>query len=143
MLKTKIRKVNPEKSNRMIYAVAGGLAVILLVFLLSIVFTDSGVGDKKQALKETLSYLKNTDGLMEIKTIEAENRVVIVFNSDSKNAGNFEKIAHYAALRLAYKLPDCWVQLARNSAVQVVYEVRVKNGVIASEGPLPTGSNRP
>ena len=37
MLKTKIKKINPEKSNKMIYAVAAGLAVILIVFFLSIV----------------------------------------------------------------------------------------------------------
>ena len=142
MLKTKIRKVNPEKSNKMIYAVAAGLAVILLVFLLSIVFTSSG-GDKKQALQKTLTYLKNTEGLVEIKTIEAENLVVIVFNSDSKNAKNFEKIAHFAALRLSYKLPDCQVQLAKNQATQIVYSIQVKNGTIASEGPVQTGTNRP
>jgi hypothetical protein len=33
MLKIKIKKVNPEKSNKMIYAVAAGLAVVLAVFL--------------------------------------------------------------------------------------------------------------
>ena len=119
----------------MIYAVAAGLAVIILVFLLSIVFTSSS-GDKKQALQKTLAYLKNTEGLVEIKTIETENRVVIVFNSDSKNAKNFEKIAHYAAIRLSYKLPDCQVQLAKNLATQIVYSIQVKNGAIASEGPV-------
>jgi len=142
MIKTKIRKINPEKSNKMIYAVAAGLAVIILVFLLSIVFTNSS-GDKKQALQKTLAYLKNTEGLVEIKTIETENRVVIVFNSDSKNAKNFEKIAHYAAIRLSYKLPDCQVQLAKNLATQIVYSIQVKNGAIASEGPVKAGSDRP
>lgn len=126
----------------MIYAVAAGLAVIILVFLLSIVFTSSS-GDKKQALQKTLAYLKNTEGLVEIKTIETENRVVIVFNSDSKNAKNFEKIAHYAAIRLSYKLPDCQVQLAKNLATQIVYSIQVKNGAIASEGPLQAGTEKP
>lgn len=142
MIKTKIRKINPEKSNKMIYAVAAGLAVIILVFLLSIVFTSSS-GDKKQALQKTLAYLKNTEGLVEIKTIETENRVVIVFNNDSKNAKNFEKIAHYAAIRLSYKLPDCQVQLAKNLATQIVYSIQVKNGAIASEGPLQAGTEKP
>jgi hypothetical protein len=142
MLKTKIRKVNPEKSNKMIYAVAVGLAIILLVFLLSIVFTSGG-GDKKQTLQKTLAYLKNTEGLVEIKTLEAESRAVIVFNSDSKNAKNFEKIAHFAALRLANNLPDCQVQLAKNLMTQIVYSVQVKNGAIASEGPVSTGTDRP
>jgi hypothetical protein len=142
MLKTKIRKLNPKKSNKMIYAVAAGLTVILLIFLLSIVFSDRGAGDKKQALTKTLAYLKNTDGLVEIKTIEAENRAVIIFNSDSKNAKNFEQIAHYAALRLSYNLPDCQVQLAKNLATQIVYAVRVKGGTIVSEGPVQTETDR-
>lgn len=143
MLKTKIKKVNPEKSNKMIYAVAAGLAVILAAFLLSIFFTGNGAGDKKQALQKTLAYLKNTEGLVEIKTIETENRAVIVFNSDSKNAKNFEKIAHYAAMRLSYKLPDCQVQLAKNLATQIVYSIQVKNGAIVSEGPISTGTDLP
>jgi hypothetical protein len=143
MLKTKIRKINPGKSNKMIYAVAAGLAVILIVFFISILFTSGGTGDKKQTLQKTLAYLKNTEGLVEIKIIETENRAVIVFNSDSQNAKNFEKIAHYAALRLSYKLPDCQVQLAKNLATQIVYSIRVKNGTIAGEGPVSTGTDRP
>jgi hypothetical protein len=142
MLKTKIRKINPQKSNKMIYAVAAGVAAIILIFLLSIVFT-SGSGDKKQSLQKTLAYLKNTEGLVEIKTIEAESRAVIVFNSDSKNAKNFEKIAHFAAMRLANNLSDCQVQLAKNLVTRIVYSVQVKNGAIASEGPVSTGSDRP
>ena len=126
----------------MIYAVAAGVAVIILIFLLSIVFT-SGDGDKKQTLQKTLAYLKNTEGLVEIKALEAENRAVIVFNSDSKNAKNFEQIAHFAALRLANNLPDCQVQLAKNLVTQIVYSVQVKNGAIASEGPVQAGTDRP
>ena len=143
MLKTKIRKVNPQKSNKMIYAIAAGLAVIFIAFFLIIFSTGSGTGDKKQALQKILAYLKTTDGLVEIKIIEAEHRAVIIFNSDSKNAGNFENIAHYAALRLAYKLPDCQVQLAKNQATQIVYSIQVKNGAIASEGPVQARTEQP
>jgi uncharacterized membrane protein YkgB len=32
MIRTKIKKINPEKSNKMIYAVAAGLGIILIVF---------------------------------------------------------------------------------------------------------------
>ena len=142
MLKSKIKKINPQKSNRLIYAVAAGLAVIFIAFFLIIFSTGSGTGDKKQALQKILAYLKNTDGLVEIKIIDAEHRAVIVFNSDSKNAKNFEKIAHFAALRLSYKLRNCQVQLAKNLATQIVYSIQVKNGTIASEGPLPLKTDR-
>lgn len=141
MLKSKIKKINPRKSNKLIFAVAAGLTVIFIVFFIAIFSTGNSNGKKNKALQDTLSYLKKTDGLVEIKTFEAEHRAVIVFNSDSKNAGNFEKIAHFAAMRLSYQLPNCQVQLARNQATQIVYSIQIKNGAIASEGPVPAGSN--
>ena len=134
MIRSKIRKINPERSNKMIYAVAGGLALILLAFFLTIV--GGGRGGRRSMAK-ALSYLKNTEGLVEIRPLEAERRVLIVFNSDSKNAANFEKIAHYAALRLSPQWPDCEVLLARNSADRIIYVVRVRNGALAEEGPVP------
>jgi hypothetical protein len=142
MLKTKIRKVNPQKSNKMLYAVAAGLALILAFFLLSIFFTG-GSGNDGKLPAGTLAYLKNTEGLTEIRILDAEKKALIVYNSDSKNAGNFEKIAYYAALRLAGHWPDCQVLLAKNQAAQIVYAVRVKNGAIAGEGPVTAGTDRP
>jgi hypothetical protein len=142
MIRTKIRKVNPGRSNRMIYAVAGGVAVILLLFFTSVIIVG-GRSSGKGSLAKALAYLKNTEGLLAVQTMEAEKRAVIVFNSDSKNAGNFEKVAYYAALRLARHWPDCEVQLAKNTAGQIVYSVRVQNGVIAGEGPVTPGTDRP
>lgn len=142
MIRTKIKKINPEKSNKMIYAVAAGLGVILIVFF-TLTIIGGGSGDRK-SLASTLAYLKNTEGLVEIKTMDAEKRALIVFNSDSKNAGNFEKIAYYAALRLSRQWPDCEVQLAKNTAAQIVYRITVKNGVIAGAVPLaPTAAKAP
>jgi hypothetical protein len=140
MLKTKIKRINPEKSNKMIYAVVAGLAVILIAFFMAIFFTG-GSGNKLPA--NILAYLKHTEGLTDIQIMDAEKKVLIVFNSDSKNAGNFEKIAYYAALRLSSHWPDCQVLLAKNQATRIVYSVQVKNGAIASEGPVQTGTDLP
>jgi hypothetical protein len=132
MIRSKIRKVNPGRSNKLIYAVGAGLLVILLVFFsLAIIGGRGGRGD---SMAKTLGYLKNTEGLIAVKAMDSEKRALIVFNSDSKNAGNFEKVAHYAALRLARDWPDCEVRLARNKAEQVVFQVRVRGGEIISEG---------
>jgi len=91
-------------------------------------------------MAKTLRYLKNTEGLAEIKALDAEKRVIIVYNSDSKNAANFEKIAYYAALRLAPHWPDCEVLLARNNAEQVVRRVLVRfNEIVANEPVEPGG----
>jgi hypothetical protein len=132
MIRSKIKKINPERSNKLIYAVAGGLLIILALFTLVIV--NSGRGGSR-SMAAILSYLKNTEGLLEIRPLETEKRVLIIFNSDSKNAGNFEKIAHYAALRLSRHWPDCEVLLARNDADHVVFSVRIQDGLLAGEGP--------
>jgi hypothetical protein len=136
MIRTKIRKINPERSNKMVLAVAAGLAVVLIVFF-TLIITGGGRSPDKESLASTLAYLKNTDGLVEIKIVEAEKKAVIVFSSASKNAGNFEKVAHYAALRLSRQWPDCEVQLAMNRIDRIVYSVRVHAGSIAEEGALP------
>jgi len=140
MIRSKIRKINPGRSNKMILAVAGGLALLLLVLLALVILGDGQGGGR--SLDKTLSYLKNTEGLLEVRALEGEKRAVIVYNSDSKNAANFEKVAHYAAVRLARQWPDCEVLLAKNTADQIVFQVRVRNGAIASEGSLPAGSDR-
>ncbi len=142
MIKSKIRRLHARRSNKLIFVVAGGVALVLLVFFTLVIIGGSGEG-RGGSMAGTLRYLKNTEGLVEIKALDAEKRVIIVFNSDSKNAANFEKISHYAALRLAPHWPDCDVLLAKNNADQIVYEVRVQDGAIASEGSITSGTDRP
>jgi hypothetical protein len=139
MLKTKIRKVNPQKSNKMLYAVAAGLGIVLVVFFV-LTITSGGAG---KLPADSLAYLKGTEGLVETRIMDAEKKALIVFNSDSKNANNFEKIAYYAAVRLSRHWPDCRVLLARNQATEIVYEVRVTGGAVAGEGQVSTGTDRP
>ncbi|MBN2346722.1 MAG: hypothetical protein JXO51_10075 [Candidatus Aminicenantes bacterium] len=141
MIRSKIKRINPEKSNKMILAVAGGVALIVLAFFTLIIVGGSRGGSR--SMSKILAYLKNTEGLVEIQARDAEKRALIVFNSDSKNAGNFEKIAFYAALRLSRHWPDCQVFLARNAAEQVVYRVRVRDGAVVEEGPVQTPGPSP
>jgi len=136
MIRSKIKKINPQRSNKMIYAVAAGLVIVLIVFF-TLIITSGGKGGNSRSMAKTLSYLKNTEGLLEIQAMEPLKRVVIVYSSDSKNAGNFEKVAHYAALRLARDWPDCMVQLAMNRIDRIVYSVHVRAGSIVAEGVLP------
>ncbi|MCX6558737.1 MAG: hypothetical protein NTW95_15125 [Candidatus Aminicenantes bacterium] len=139
MIRTKIKRINPGKSNRMIYAVAAGLLVVVIVFFILTI-----TGSKSGGLPtDALAYLKRTEGLIAFRIFDAEKKALIVFNSDSKNAGNFEKIAFYAAVRLSRHWPDCQVLLAKNLETQIVYAVQVKNGAIAGEGPVSDGTNQP
>ena len=142
MIKSKIRRLHSRRSNKLIYVVAAGVALVLLVFFTLVIIGGGGKG-RYDSMAKTLRYLKNTEGLVEIKARDAEKRVTIVYNSDSKNAANFNKIAYYAALRLSRHWPDCAVQLARNKAEQIVYEVRVRGGVIVAEGKPQPGRLTP
>ena len=70
MLKMTIKKkINPQKSNKLIYAVVAGLAMVLIVFFA--LTLRSGGGNKLPA--DTLAYLKNTEGLIEVRIGDAEN----------------------------------------------------------------------
>jgi len=140
MLKIKVnKKVNPQKTNKMIYAVAAGLAVVLAVFF-ALTIGSGGAGKRPD---DALAYLKGTEGLIDVRVVAAEKKALIVYNSDSKNAGNFEKIAYYAAVRLSRTWPDCRVLLAKNLETQIVYAVQVKNGAVAGEGPVMPGAEKP
>ena len=41
------KKINPEKSNKMIYAVAGGLALLVIIALVFIISGDKVVNKKE------------------------------------------------------------------------------------------------
>jgi hypothetical protein len=138
MLKMTVnKKINPRKSNKMIYAVAAGLAVVLTVFFALTLGRGGGLP------ADALAYLKKTEGLIDLRISDGEKTALIIYNSDSRNAANFEKIAYYAAVRLSKSWPDCRVLLAKNAAAQVVFEVLVKGGAVAEGTAVRAGSDRP
>lgn len=141
MIKSKIRRLKRRGSNKLVFLVAGGVGLVLLVFFTLII--TSGGSRRGGSMARSLRYLKNTEGLLEVKALEREKRAIIVFSSDSKNAANFEKIAYYAALRLAPHWPDCEVLLARNRADQVVYRVRVRFNEVIAAGPVERPRSAP
>lgn len=132
MIRSKIDRLHSRRSSKLILVVAGGVALIVLAFFALVIL--GGGGGRDGTMAQGLRYLKNTDGLAGITTLDAEKRAILVYNSASKNAGNFEQVAHYAAVRLARGWPDCDVLLARDSAERIVYRVRVRDGAIVAEG---------
>lgn len=130
MIRTKIKRLKGRRSSKLIFAVIGGVALVLLAFFALVIVGGGGGGSPAKALR----YLKRTEGLASIDWRDAEKSVVLVYNSASKNAGNFEQVAHFAALRLARAWPDCEVLLGRDRAADVVYRVRVRAGEIVAEG---------
>jgi len=127
------KKVNPLKTNKMIYAVAGGLALLAVAFLLVTVSKDK-VTDKPQLMETTLKYLRTTDGVIELKIQPVETKVIIIYAPDTKNR-DFAKIVRYAGLKLSNKLGDeeLTIVLCADKAEKIVYTVVFKNGEIVSE----------
>lgn len=130
------KKINPEQSNKMIYAVVAGLVILIIVFL---IFTLSGekVMDKNQLMTETLKYLKTTEGISELKILSEENKIIIVYDQYIKKNKkmDFQKIARYAGLKLSNKLEneELTILLCEDKEEKKVYSVVLNNGRIVSE----------
>ncbi len=138
-LKKKIKKkVNPEKSNKMIYAVGAGLLILASVFIYILLSGESSV-DKKDVMTNSLAYLKGSAGIKELKPLPEQNKLVIVYDSSVDQTGNrkkdFFKIARYAGIRISNKIDDLeiTVQLCKDKEEQTVYTVVLKNGGIVRE----------
>ncbi len=124
------RRVNPEKSNKMIWAVGAGLVLLFagLVFLLTWQPRPAG---RRQLVEQTLAYLRGAEGFVAVQAEEDGRRVTLVY--DGTFGRDFAPIARAAALRLASRLDDFELLLARNRAEQVEREFRVAGGRIVSE----------
>ncbi|HNX97608.1 MAG TPA: hypothetical protein PKK12_08005 [Candidatus Aminicenantes bacterium] len=128
------RRINPEKSNKMIVAVTLGLLVVFVLFVWMI--TRGGGGkDDRQRMEAAVSYLKGVDGLGAREFFPAENRLCLTV--DATFTGDAEAIVRCAALRLdnALSRPAVgeWLRGGR-----VVYRVRTSEGEVASEERFPT-----
>jgi len=128
------RRINPEKSNKMIVAVTLGLLVVFVLFVWMI--TRGGGGkDDRQRMESAVSYLKGVDGLGAREFFPVENRLRLTVGSTF--TGDVEAIVRCAALRLdnALSRPAVgeWLKGGR-----VVYRVRTREGGVASEERFPT-----
>ena len=101
--KTLKKKVNPEKSNKMIYAVTIGLVIIFGGLLLLLVDFDDPK-DARESIDSALKYLKKTSGIISVTYLPEEKKVIIVYNSTADNKNKYEDyqtMARYAAIRLS------------------------------------------
>ncbi len=126
------RKINPRKSNKMIYAVGIGLILLFAVFFL-LTIGGGAPENKKELMSSVLSYLNRTDGIIKIEVIPEHNRVKIVYDSHDKK--DFIKIARYAGIKLSLKLKTetLEIQLIMENGTDYIYSVVLKNGKILKE----------
>jgi hypothetical protein len=130
MLKLKSKKVNPGKSNKMLWAVVAGVSLLFVAFALLLFFRRQPA-DARGRIEAAISYLKRTEGVRAVDIQASPWRVLVVYHSSSRS--DFERIAHYAALRLAPKVDRCTLLLAKNNADQVVFRIEIEGGAVRSE----------
>lgn len=101
------KKINPERSNKMIYAVGAGLIIVFSIFFF--LFTGkTEISDKPALMKDTLKYLNKTEGLTDIKYFPEKNSISIYYKSfkpkEKKKKPDYQRIALYAGLKLSNKI---------------------------------------
>lgn len=127
------KKINPEGSNKMIYAISIGLIIVFIVFYF--LFTGKKeVKDKSAVMKNTLEYLKNTEGLYDIKFFPAENRVSFYYKSfslkEKKKKPEYRRVAFYAGLKLSNRIPSekITIELFNDKSKNAELELLFQNG---------------
>lgn len=133
------RKINPEKSSKLIWAVAAGLLLLFAAFIFLLTWQPKPQ-DRRQLIEQTLAYLKDVRCVLAIDIALAPDRVTLVFESTCNQ--DFPRIARYAAIRLAAKLPAFELLLARNRAQNVERRIEVRAGEIVSEGAVGSPASR-
>ncbi|HDP94830.1 MAG TPA: hypothetical protein ENN40_05655 [Candidatus Aminicenantes bacterium] len=146
------QRINPEKSNKMIYAVGGGLFVVMSMVLLLMLRSGEMPENPAEIMKSSLGYVEKTDGVLDVQTDAEAARVVIVYEPAERV--NIVQVAQYAGVRVSHRLPDREVEirLSRFRPENVEYQFWVLNGrvvryKVVEGGPspesLPTDSPLP
>ena len=127
-----LQKINPEKSNKMIYAVGVGLVIIFAVFFI-LISRGTHPENKRELVSGVLGYLTKTQGIIDLVILPEKNNVQIRY--DGLDRKDFFKITAYAGIKLSLKLKDekIKVELFRGNEKQPVYTVFLKNGTILKE----------
>jgi hypothetical protein len=129
MLKTSYRKkINPEKSNKMIWAVAIGLLIVAIVIVFSLFSPKASLHD---AVLGAIDYLEHTRGIIKLDVAADGSRITIVYDSLEQN--DYGTMAHYAAVRASAKVAEAELAMAENKPEHVVYRVTIHGGQIVAE----------
>lgn len=119
----------------MIWAVGAGILILFSILLFF--FTGGGSpSDKLSVMKNTLSYIKKTEGIIDLVFIPEENTVKIIFEPDpnSRSGIDYEKLSAYAGVKLSNKLKedDLTIFLVRDKTEEPVLVLKLKNGRITN-----------
>ncbi|MCK4766660.1 MAG: hypothetical protein KAW12_30995 [Candidatus Aminicenantes bacterium] len=137
-LKKTLRKSN-KGSNKLIYAVGGGLAIVLIIFVIVVTGGDTKPVDKEQAMLDSIDYVAKVTGIVEVKALPEEDKIIIVYNTnaveDIRNKPDYKQIARFAGIRVWNELhpEDVNVLLTEVDKKEKDYFVVIKDGSVVSE----------
>ena len=129
------RRINPEKSNKMILAVSGGLLILFVTLFITSIGNDS-ISDRKTLYKNTLSYINNIEGITDVESIPETNSVKIFYDPDpnSRSMIDYKKMAVFAGVKLSNKLKGEKItfQLIKKISKKVKLTFAVQDGKVVS-----------
>lgn len=129
-------KINPEKSNKMIWAVSIGLLVLFSLLFFSSTGSDS-ILDRSELFDNTLNYLKKTEGITDIKFFPDKSSVNIYYEPDphGRSRIDYRKMAVFAAVKLSNKLKDerITLKLINGLSNSVKLTITVMDGRVISK----------
>ena len=125
------KKVNPQKSNKMIIAVVAGLGIILAV---AIVFLNqhSPLPSTEKATREFYDYFKNREGFLQVSQIR-NNQFLVIYSA--KIIDDYFSMVKYAAEKMSMELKDIEIEiiLSEGESSNITRRYRYQNGKIVSE----------
>ena len=124
------KRINPEKSNKMIYAVGGGLAIFFALILFLVMRSGTIPSDPTEIMTSTLKYLEKTGGVRDVIREPLADRVTIVYEPVEKV--DIIMVTQYAGIRLSHRLPghELEVRLGRFRPDNLEYIFWVKDGKV-------------
>jgi hypothetical protein len=141
-LKSTLRGARKNRSNKLIYAVAGGLALILIIAIMLTYMGDKKPMDKEKLILESVDYLENVAYIKELKVVPEDNKIILVFDIQtitgiSRNV-DLKKIARYAGVRISHELKgeEVKVLLTEIKKKEKDYLITIKNGAVIGEQEL-------
>ena len=126
------KTVNTEKSNKMIYAIAAGIAILVLIFFIDSL-GDTEPKSKSELFKERLEGLKTQRGAVYVKIDEGKNSLRIVYDSAIGEKFTVKVFRAVKALSVELKTVEISVVLAEDTQNNIVRSYVMKNGEIIQD----------
>jgi hypothetical protein len=126
MKKVLRKKLQTQKSNRMIIAVAVGLTILILA--LFVIFVDLGPRGKEEVIRDYTSSIKRTSGIVEVKIDSEKNQFELLY--DQLINSRFKREVSFILQSMSRELTEIKfkIRIYKNSWGNLDIEYFLQNG---------------